>query len=105
MNKQVTADESIIVEEIVKVPDLVKTVNLYVTVDTYDAEGNNIGYRVVDMHHYGTRAWLYDKHMWWATHNGYTVRVAVATPEEINEYLAKQAKALQDKFAKKAVAA
>ena len=73
--------------------------NLYMSVKTFCPEGKSIGFRIVDLFHYGTRNWLQD-HLWWAMHNSNCVEVNVATDEEISEYLEASAKALQAKFAK-----
>lgn len=72
--------------------------NLYMTINTVDVNGKTVGYRIVDLYHYCTRNWLMN-HQWWAMHQGHLVEVQPATAEEINEYLAKKAKELQDKFA------
>lgn len=71
--------------------------NLYVTVTVYDVKGKQIGVRVVDMYHYGTRNWL-QNHFWWAMHNSHSVQVDTSTEMEIDEYMARQTAALQDKF-------
>lgn len=73
--------------------------NLYVTVNTYNPEGKQIGTRVVDMHHYGTRNWLQD-HTWWAMHNGNTVEIMIANEAEIADYVANVANKVEQKFAK-----
>lgn len=72
--------------------------NLYMTINTLDVKGKPVGYRIVDLYHYGTRNWLMN-HQWWAMHQGHLVEVQPATEGEINEYLAKKAQELQDKFA------
>lgn len=71
--------------------------NLYVTVNTYDIKGKNIGVRVVDMYHYGTRNWL-QNHLWWAMHNSAVVEAVQATDQEIDDYMARQTVALAAKF-------
>jgi hypothetical protein len=73
--------------------------NLYMSVKTFNPEGKSIGFRIVDLFHYGTRNWLQD-HLWWAMHNANCVEVNIATDDEIGEYLEASAKALQAKFAK-----
>ena len=45
---------------------------LYVRVDTFNQAGQQIGSRVVDMYHFGTKDWLIT-HSWWAMHNGHSV--------------------------------
>lgn len=70
---------------------------LYVTVNTYNTKGEQIGTRVVDMYHYGTRNWLQNHH-WWAMHNACAVETVVATPDEVTEYLTAATAALADKF-------
>lgn len=70
---------------------------LYVTVETFNNEGRPVGFRVVDMYHYGTRNWLAN-HQWWAMHNDHMCEIKPATSEEANEYLAKAAQALQNKY-------
>lgn len=72
--------------------------NLYMTINTVDVNGKPVGYRIVDLYHYGTRNWLMN-HQWWAMHQGHLVEVQPASAEEINSYLAQKAKELQDKFA------
>lgn len=72
--------------------------NLFVTVNTYNQDGKQIGTRVVDMYHYGTRNWLQNHH-WWAMHNGHTVETMVANDAEVDEYLENAKKALAQKFA------
>jgi len=71
--------------------------NLYISVMTFNPEGRDIGERIVDMHHFGTRKWLQD-HLWWATHNGHATEINVATPAQVDEYLANGVKALAEKF-------
>lgn len=71
--------------------------NLHVSVKTFDAEGRTIGERIVDMHHFGTRNWL-QNHLWWATHHGHCTEVNIASPEEIEAYLASGREALAAKF-------
>lgn len=72
--------------------------NLYVSVNTFDGDkGAQIGTRVVDMYHYGTRNWLAN-HLWWATHNGHKVEVNDASDDEVNAYLDNAKHALADKF-------
>ena len=61
---------------------------LYVSVNTYDPGGKQVGTRVVDMYHYGTRNWLAN-HTWWAMHNGHTVEQMLANSAEIDAYLEK----------------
>lgn len=77
--------------------------NLFVSVNTYDPAGKQIGTRVVDMYHYGTRNWLQNHH-WWAMHNGHTVETMVANEAEIEDYLANAKKALAQKFANEVAA-
>lgn len=72
---------------------------LYVTVTTYGQDGKQVGTRVVDMYHYGTRNWL-QNHVWWAMHNSCAVEQVVATAEEVNDYLETARVALADKFAR-----
>lgn len=71
--------------------------SLYVVVDTFNNYDEQIGTRVVDMYHFGTRNWLQNHH-WWAMHNGHFVTTRNATDEEIAEYLESQRQALADKF-------
>lgn len=78
--------------------------NLYMNVETFDAQGHTIGSRIVDLYHFGTRNWL-QSHMWWAMHNGHCVEVNVATPTQIDEYLASAKQALAEKFNSTAKAA
>ena len=71
--------------------------SLYVVVDTFNYGGEQIGTRVVDMYHFGTRNWLQNHH-WWAMHNGHLVETRNATEDEITEYLEFQRQALAEKF-------
>jgi len=75
--------------------------NLFISVKTFDVEGKTVGERVVDMYHFGTRNWLQNHH-WWAMHNGHCVETNVATPTEIENYLAQSKVALAAKFNAKA---
>lgn len=78
--------------------------NLFISINTFDAEGRTIGERVVDLYHFGTRNWL-QSHHWWAMHNGHSVETNVATPKQIDDYLAAGKAALAAKFNTAAVAA
>lgn len=71
-----------------------QTRNLYVTVNTYDPKNKQIGTRVVDMYHYGTRNWL-SNHLWWATHNGHTVETMISNEAEVADYLENATKPAQ----------
>lgn len=71
--------------------------NLYISVKTFDVEGRTIGERIVDMYHFGTRNWLQNHH-WWAMHNGNCVETNIASPEEIESYLASAKVALAERF-------
>ena len=71
--------------------------NLFVTVNTYGQDGKQVGTRVVDMYHYGTRNWLAN-HTWWAMHNNCTVEQMPANDAEIEEYLENAKNALAGKF-------
>lgn len=77
---------------------------LFITVTTYDPKGQQVGTRVVDMYHYGTRNWLQNHH-WWAMHNGNVVETMVATDAEVAEYLENARAELAAKFNNPAVAA
>lgn len=73
---------------------------LYAKVTTTDISKQKsviIGARIVDMYHFGTRAWLL-KHMWWAMHNGHLVETELATDAEVSEYLADATQKLAEKF-------
>lgn len=72
------------------------TKNLFVKVDTFNPEGREIGTRIVDMYHFGTRNWLQNHH-WWAMHNGHTVEAKTASQDEIGTYVNLQVQALADK--------
>lgn len=74
-----------------------KAPNLYFTVETFDRENKQIGSRIVDLYHFGTRDWL-SNHQWWALHNGHTTESRPATADEITEYLDKAKLALAEKF-------
>lgn len=71
--------------------------NLYMTIKTFNAEGKDIGFRVVDLFHYNTRNWL-QGHIWWAMHNGNLVEIDIAKPDEIEAYLEAGKAALAEKF-------
>ena len=71
--------------------------NLYFAVTTFDKDGHDIGFRVVDLYHFGTRKWL-QQHTWWALHNGHTFEVNPATPEQTKAHIAEMAKQLAEKF-------
>lgn len=73
--------------------------NLYVTVTTYASDGKQVGIRVVDMYHYGTRNWL-QGHMWWAVHHGHTTETQPANDAEVADYVKEQEYALAYKYAK-----
>lgn len=81
-----------------------QTTNLYVSVNTYGPDGKQVGTRVVDMYHYGTRTWL-QNHLWWAMHHGHSVDTQVANEAEVGDYIKAQELALMDKFSKDAKAA
>lgn len=72
--------------------------NLYMTINTINEAGKSVGFRIVDLKHYGTRNWLAN-HTWWAMHQGHLLEIQTATQVEVDEYLAQKAKELQDKFA------
>lgn len=74
-----------------------RTNNLYMTINTVDVAGKAVGYRLVDLYHFGTRNWL-SNHHWWAMHQGHEVIICPASQDEVNSYLAEKAKELQDKF-------
>lgn len=78
--------------------------NLYVTVNTYGSDGKQVGTRVVDMYHYGTRNWL-QGHMWWAVHHGHTTETMIANDAEVADYVKAQEVALAHKYAKDNAAA
>lgn len=72
--------------------------NLFITVKTFAADtGKDIGFRVVDLFHYGTTRWM-QSHNWWAMQNGHVVEIANSTPPEVEHYLATAKQALADKF-------
>ena len=60
--------------------------NLFIKVETYDVRGTEIGSRIVDMYHFGTRNWL-QNHLWWAMHNSATVESRPADSGEVQAYL------------------
>lgn len=78
--------------------------SVYMTVKSYDTDNKSIGFRVVDLNHFGTSRWL-QKHTWWAIFNHVTVEMSEASPEEVGAYLFEQEKALQAKYSKEPVAA
>lgn len=82
-------------EVAVKVP--AQQSQLYVTVNTYGTDGKQVGTRVVDMYHYGTRNWL-QNHMWWAMHHAHSVETLIANEAEVADYIKNQEVALAEKF-------
>ena len=74
-----------------------QTKSLYVTVNTYDAKGKQIGTRIVDMYHYGTRNWT-QNHLWWAMHNNCTVETMPSTDAEVQSYISAGASELAEHF-------
>jgi len=72
--------------------------SLYVTVNTYDAKGKQIGTRIVDMYHYGTRNWM-QNHLWWAMHNSCIVESLLATDDEVADYVKAGQTELAGKYA------
>lgn len=77
---------------------------LFIVVDTFDKVSNaKIGTRIVDLHHYGTKEWMF-KHQWWALQRGHKVEIRTASVEETAEYTLNGAQALADKFPSKGVA-
>lgn len=75
--------------------------SLFIKVDTIDADNQVIGERIVDMYHVGTRNWLLS-HNWWAMHNAHIIETRVATPVEVEAYIAAKNQELVAKFAPKA---
>jgi len=72
--------------------------NLYFVVRTFDAiTGHPMGERIVDLYHYGTNNWL-AKHNWWAMHNGHSIELQPASPDEVSSYLAEAALTLAAKY-------
>lgn len=74
-----------------------KSRHLFIKVQTFNLEGREIGTRIVDMYHFGTRNWLAN-HGWWAMHNCHQIEQKIAEDDEVAEYLAVQKQALADKF-------
>lgn len=70
---------------------------LYIKVETYDGAGKQIGERVVDMYHFGTRNWL-QTHQWWAMHNSHTIELRPADDGEVQAYLDEAKLKLAEKF-------
>ena len=106
MTKQVkkatanTDDTLVAVPAAVAPADTKSPSNLFISVKTFEnVEGRSIGDRIVDMYHFGTRSWL-QNHVWWAMHNGHSVEQNLATPDEIDTYLAAGKAALAEKFNK-----
>jgi len=67
------------------------------TVETTGPGGEFINRNIIDLHHFGTAAWL-GKHIWWASHNGYSVKTDMATPEDVEEYVSEVANRLKAKM-------
>lgn len=70
---------------------------LYIKVDTFNPEGREIGTRIVDMYHFGTRGWL-QNHYWWAMHNSHSIESNPASELQVDEHMALQKKLLAEKF-------
>lgn len=84
----------------VEVTEPSKAKDLYVSVTTFKGDTGKPEFtRVVNLYHFGTRQWL-QNHQWWAIHNGYSVNVAIATPDEVATYLDTAKANLAAKFAK-----
>lgn len=100
MSKSVKATAAIVAsQDQQQSQETTKVNNVYIKVITFDPEGKEVGFRLVDMYHYGTRDWL-QKHLWWAlVHHGYCVETNIAEPKEVDEYLARAEQALQQKYA------
>lgn len=77
--------------------------NLFMSITSVDVGDNVVGYKIIDLYHYGTRSWLAN-HQWWAMHNNVSVEVRVATDEEVQEFMAKKAKQLQDHYSSEVAA-
>lgn len=73
-------------QKVVAPPEDTKGQALYVVVNTYGQDDSQLGSRVVDMYHYGTRNWLIN-HTWWAMHNGHRVVQALANDEQVVEFI------------------
>lgn len=71
--------------------------NLYFGVQSFDKEGHDIGFRIVDLYHFGTRKWM-EKHTWWALHNGHTLEIIPTTPDQVTAHVAKLAAELVEKY-------
>lgn len=81
-----------------------QTKHLFIRVNAFNAEGREVGTRIVDLYHFGTRAWL-QKHTWWAMHHGHVIEQQPATEDEIAAYIQAQRDALAAKYNPQAEAA
>lgn len=96
MTKQVTA--AALVEQAAAFNPLANDErNLFVQVKTTDQAGKQIGTRIVDLYHFGTRNWLHNHH-WWAMHNGHSIITEVASTADVDKYLVDAKQKLADKF-------
>lgn len=66
-------------------------------VRTCDENGEEVGFRIVDMYHPGTAKWL-QKHLWWASHNGCAVTFNLPTDAEIADYVSMMTQRLAQQF-------
>lgn len=55
--------------------------------------------RVCDIYNFMSRKWL-TNHQFWAMHQGHTVELHPATPDEVTEYTKKQAQLLSRRYGK-----
>jgi hypothetical protein len=72
--------------------------NLFIKVTTLNADNQEIGSRIVDMYHFGTKNWL-QAHQWWAMHNAHVVETCLAHEDEVSAYIANRSQELVERFA------
>lgn len=72
-------------------------VRLQQAVRTSNVDGEDVGFRIVDMYHPGTAKWL-QKHLWWATHNDCEVVINSPSEAEVNDYIEAMKLRLQQQF-------
>lgn len=97
MTKQVKTSVETVSAQAITPPKAQEQRSLFIKVDTYDPQGKEIGTRIVDMYHFGTRNWLHS-HQWWAMHNGHLIETRPAEDGEVQDHFAVQKKLLAEKF-------
>ncbi len=66
-------------------------------VRSFNSDGDETAYRIVDLYHPGTSKWLH-KHLTWATHKGFETVVSTPTEEEVSAYVNASIERLRQQF-------